>query len=341
MAFRDWLLGLFGRRGRVESESGTGKGQKTHVIILDGTRSSLADGFETNAGLTYKLLCEVADPSNLHLHYEAGIQWRHWKTTRYVVTGKGINRQIERAYAALAKEYAVNDRIILIGYSRGAFAVRSLAGVIDRVGLLRSEETTEPRVAEAYRHYRKGEDDAALRQFHDQYCHPDVRIDAVAVWDTVKALGWRFPILWRFTDAEQSFHNDQLGSHVLHGFQALALDERRLAFRPLVWRTPEGWNGHVEQVWFRGVHSDIGGQIGPSLQSRPLSNIPLVWMLTKLEDCGVVFPANWKDRFEQDVHAPSVGAWRGWGKLFVLRRKRVVGQDTSERIHPTVLEFQR
>ena len=117
---------------------------------------------------------------------------------------------------------------------------------------------------------------------------------------------------------------------------ALALNETRQAYEPVMWRTNDGWSGNVEQVWFRGTHGDVGGQIAGQEAVRPLSNIPLVWMLERAEACGLTLPPNWRARFPMDVTAPSIGNWRGWGKLFLLRRKRVVGTDPSERLHDSV-----
>ena len=134
MQLRDWFFGLFGRRPRTEDEGLRTKGPATHIIILDGTMSSLVPEQETNAGLTYKLLLEAGRRANLTLHYEAGIQWRYWRNMWDVMTGRGINRQIARAYGVLASRYRPGDRIVLIGYSRGAYAVRSLAGAVDLIG---------------------------------------------------------------------------------------------------------------------------------------------------------------------------------------------------------------
>ena len=125
-----------------------------HVVLLDGTMSTLAEGEETNVGLIYKLLEEVARSGRLSLYYEAGTQWSDWSKTLDVIEGRGINRRIRRAYGWLATRYRPGDRIFLIGYSRGAFAVRSLAGVIDRVGLLRQDEAIERLVQQAFRHYQ-------------------------------------------------------------------------------------------------------------------------------------------------------------------------------------------
>ncbi|MEL7094839.1 MAG: DUF2235 domain-containing protein, partial [Pseudomonadota bacterium] len=95
----------------------------SHVIILDGTMSSMVNGCETNAGLAYKLL-KYAAASDTTLYYEPGLQWQNWRHTRDIITGRGINRQIKRAYGVLASRYRPGDKIILMGFSRGAYAVR-------------------------------------------------------------------------------------------------------------------------------------------------------------------------------------------------------------------------
>lgn len=311
------------------------RGQVDHVIILDGTMSSLEPGWQTNAGLVFGLLSENGRSRGTTLYYEPGVQWEDWRHLAAVAQGRGINRQIRRAYGFLASHYRPGDRIFLIGYSRGAYAVRSLAGVIDRLGLLRQDCAIERNVRLAYRHYRRDPDHPVARAFARRFCHPDVQIEMVGVWDTVKALGVRLPLLWMLTEGRNSFHNHQLGRSIRHGFQALALDENRVAFAPILWECPPDWQGNVEQVWFRGAHADVGGQVGRQPSARPLANIPLVWMLERLEACGLTFPAGWRARFPCDPAAPMVGTWRGWGALFLLRRKRRAGLDRSERLHAT------
>ncbi|MEJ6403504.1 DUF2235 domain-containing protein [Yoonia sp. 2307UL14-13] len=336
MPLRDWFFGLFGREARTEESGVRHRGKATHVVILDGTMSSLETGLETNAGITFKLLTEASRTANLTVYYEAGIQWRDWSGTWSVMTGKGINRQIKRAYGVLASRYRPGDEIILIGYSRGAYAVRSLAGVIDIIGLVKADCATVRAVRQAYRHYRTGARSPVARTFRELYCHPDVQIEAVAIWDTVKALGLRLPILWRWAEADHHFHNHALGGHVRNGFHALAIDERREAYAPVLWTCPPGWNGHVEQVWFKGNHADVGGQLNNRIRCRPLSNIPLVWVLERLEMCQLPLPADWRARFPQDAAAPSVGNWAGWSKIFLSRRKRIIGRDRSESVHESV-----
>jgi uncharacterized protein (DUF2235 family) len=312
-----------------------GRGPTDHVIILDGTLSTLDQGQETNAGLTFRLLDEARKGNRLSLYYEPGLQWQGWRHVLDVAAGRGINRQIRRAYGFLASRYRPGDRIFLFGYSRGAYAVRSLAGLIDRMGLIRREEATERAILLLYRHYQTSPDSPAARRVVRRLCHPGVAIEMVGVWDTVKALGLQLPVLWKFTEVPHRFHNHHLGRSIRHGFHALALDETRTVFEPVLWDSVPGWDGHVEQVWFRGAHGDVGGQIGGFHPARPLANIPLVWMLERAEGCGLPLPEGWRARLPCDATAPMVGTWMAWGKLFLRRRRRVVGQDPSERLHPT------
>lgn len=331
----DWLAHRFGRN-RAPVSQPRGRGPMAHVVILDGTMSSLEPGQETNAGIAYRLLS--AFPGVQSVYYEPGIQWQNWRRTHDVMMGRGINRQIRRAYGWLASRYRPGDRIYLMGYSRGAFAVRSLAGVIDMVGLLKADHAVERKIRDVYRYYELEADSEAAKVFVNAYCHGRVEIEMIGVWDTVKALGLRLPLVWKLTEASHAFHNHQLSTIVKNGYHALALDETRRVYDPVLWRVSEDWHdwdGRVEQVWFRGTHGDIGGQLSGFEQARPLANIPLVWMLSRAEACGLQLPDGWQDRFPCDVMAPSVGLWRGFSKLFWLRRPRVVCADRSERIHHT------
>ena len=336
MSFRDRIKGLLGffRRTERHVQQHT-RDRIDHVVLLDGTMSTLDEGDETNVGLVYKLLDEASASQHIGIFYEAGNQWSDWSKTLDIIEGRGINRQIQRVYGWLASRYRPGDRIFLIGYSRGAYAVRSLAGVIDMVGLLRADFATERMVREAYRHYQFDTDPDTAADFRAAYCHHDVPIEMIGVFDTVKSLGFRAPFVWKWEEVKHSFHNHSLGPNVRHGFHALALDENREAFTPVLWECPPGHSGVVEQVWFRGSHGDVGGQLSGFDPARPLSNIPLVWMLDKLERCDLPLPHGWKERFQTDPDARSVGTLRGWGKYFLARKKRVIGRDPSESLHPT------
>ncbi|PVA09376.1 hypothetical protein DC366_14435 [Pelagivirga sediminicola] len=345
MSWRNWVKRIYslvlpgfgrdlrrGHKGAVDP-----RGPVTHVLILDGTMSSLVPGDESNAGLVYRLLSEVRG-ARMSLYYEAGLQWQDWRGTISVMMGRGINRQIRRAYGYLSSRYRPGDRIYLLGYSRGAYAVRSLAGAIDMVGLLRGEHATERNVRLAWRHYQSGPERPVARAFHNAYCHEAVPIEMVGVWDTVKALGLRLPILWRWSAPSHAFHSHQLGRTVRRGYHALALDETRIAYRPVLWQTGPETAADVQQVWFRGTHADIGGHLSGFDAARPLANIPLVWMLERGEAAGLTLPQDWRARYPCDASAPSVGTWGGWGKIFLARGRRTIGRDPSERVHETAYE---
>jgi uncharacterized protein (DUF2235 family) len=255
-----------------------------------------------------------------------------------IASGWGINDLIRAAYGQLSTKYRPGDQIYLFGFSRGAYAVRSLAGMIGGLGLLRQRAATERQIKFAFRLYERGQADEITRQFCYACCHVGTEIEMIGVWDTVKALGLPFPLLTYLAPMATEFHNDRIGRPVKFGYQALAMDENRQAFRPELWQAEDNWPGHMQQVWFRGAHSDIGGQIWPYEQARPLSNIPLVWMLERIERCGLRLPADWQARFPCDVEAPMVGTTRGIARLFWHRKKRTIGRFANEYIHASVLQ---
>lgn len=327
-----WLTGAL--RLRRQSQKSTARAPQTHVIILDGTMSSLEEGFETNAGRTYKLLCET-EPE-ISLYYEAGLQWRGLRSAPDVMIGRGINRQIRRAYGFLASRYRKGDTIFLIGYSRGAFAVRSLAGVIDRVGLLKAEHAEERNIRSIYRMYQSKMTSESEQKFARAHCHDEAPIEMIGVWDTVKALGIGLPILWRWSAPKHDFHNHELGASIRHGFHALARDETRNSYAPVLWDCPQDWHDRIEQVWFAGTHGDVGGQLLGFEAARPLANIPLVWMIERMESCGLTLPNGWRARFDLDPSAPSASSWRGFGRLLLSRKRREIACGACERLHHSV-----
>ena len=211
------LVGFFRRTERTVQQHT--REAVDHVVLLDGTMSTLEPGDETNVGLIYKLLDEAAQSQRIGLFYEAGNQWSDWSKTLDIIEGRGINRQIRRVYGWLATRYRPGDRIFLIGYSRGAYAVRSLAGVIQEVGLLRPDQATERMVDLAYRHYQVGSDAEVRQEFFEAYCHETVPIEMIGCFDTVKALGFRAPFVWKWAEVKHAFHSHHLGPDVKHGFQ--------------------------------------------------------------------------------------------------------------------------
>ena len=303
--------------------------------------SSLRRGCETNIGLTYRLLMEQSSTAHQTVYYEPGIQWRGLSRMHEVMAGIGLNRQIKRAYLFLARNYQPGDQIVLMGYSRGAYAVRSLAGLIDKMGLLRAAQITPDTLDRIYEMYRCAPRSLGARALRLSRCHEKVTISFLGVYDTVAALGLRWPLLWRLFPPPHPYHSHGLGPATKIARHALALHETRDTYKPVMWDTTheQASSGTVEQLWFRGTHGDVGGQLDGQVASRPLANVPLVWMLEQAEAAGLSLPYHWRARYLTDANAPSIGTMRGFGKLFLLRHRRRVGADPSEVIHPTAKGF--
>lgn len=308
-----------------------------HVVLIDGTFASLADGRRSSIGRIHNLLRGNLGPlprGPVRTYYAAGQQWDRWQTLPELAMGRALETRILEAYGWLANGWRPGDPVFLFGYSRGAFAVRSLAGMIGRIGLLRADCATERNTRLAWRLYREGGLPQTLAAFRRR-CHPRMPIRAIGCFDTVAALGLRLPLLWMVTEPMFRFHDAHLGEGVENGFHALALDETRAAFAPLLW-DDDGPGGRVRQMWFRGAHPDIGGQLRGLEFARPLANIPLVWMLEQAGSVGLPLPRGWQDHFPCDPTAPSIGSWRQWGKAFLARAPRLAGVNANEELHPTV-----
>lgn len=305
------------------------------VFIADGTFSSLAPGRESNAGLLLGLLAARGPRADQLYSYDPGIQGQGLMKWFNAATGMGINLTICAGYAFLASRYRPGDRIFLFGYSRGAYAVRSLAGMLDGIGLLRAERATHRNVRTAFRLYERGAEAGA---FARDRCHPAVKIEMLGVWDTVKALGLPYPILSRLAGMASEFHDHALGGHIRHGYHAMAIDEDRTAFAPLLWERSPGWQGRLEQAWFPGCHGDVGGELRGRDEARPLANIPLTWMLRRAARHGLILPEGWESRFPEDAAAPSVGNRSGINRLFLLRAPRVTGTGDGEVLHLSIRE---
>lgn len=311
---------------------------RTHVFLIDGTLSRLHDGHESNIGQIYKLIASLGPNARQTVGYDPGVQGTGWGKWLTVAAGTTINHSIEAGYATLCSRYVEGDRIILFGYSRGAYAIRSLAGFIGRIGLLRRRHATQRRVRRAFRYYQSPMPNPHARRFSERYCRLDVPIRFVGVFDTVSALGIPYPFLSHLAPMATDFHDHHLGPTVFHACHALALDETRTAYAPVLWQRNGTGPNRLEQVWFAGAHADVGGQVGAVPAARPLANIPLVWMLDRAEACGLLLPENWKERFPMDPAAPAIGAWRRNARYFVSRAPRIAGLGPSESEHPSVQE---
>jgi uncharacterized protein (DUF2235 family) len=260
------------------------------VVCCDGTWNTPDEHHGPAAKPTNvaKLALSVAVGSDQLFFYEPGVGTSPDERIAGGAFGLGLSQNIRNAYQFLADTYRDGDRIFLFGFSRGAYTARSLAGLIHNCGILRHEH--RDRVDEAFAFYRDRTSHTrpsalASQIFRREYAHAQDTIHFIGVWDTVGALGipddlpgWKefgcdvvdWQELW-------GFHDTQLGPHVTCARHALAIDEQRLPFKPTLWTAinPDAKNQSVKQVWFAGVHTEVGGGAADS----SLSDIALLWML--------------------------------------------------------------
>lgn len=204
--------------------------------------------------------------------------------------GFGLSRNIRQGYQFLIDKYEDGDEIYLLGFSRGAYTARSLSGLIRKIGLLRKEQAPaadpdeNPIVVEGYNLYRDRDetpDSDSAKEFRTKHSPRAVKIKFLGVWDTVGSVGVPVDFLDMLNDRYE-FHDVKLSSIIENAFHAMAIDEHRKIFHATLWDSEPKQNQKVEQVWFVGAHSDVGGG-----SNRPsLSDVALRWMQDKAEWVG-------------------------------------------------------
>ncbi|POY36335.1 hypothetical protein C3K47_11345 [Solitalea longa] len=334
---------------------------KRIIICCDGTWNKPGD-YPTNVQRIFEGILPEAticvDGKETRIpqlaYYVKGVGTSGW-FDRWIggITGKGIDENIMDAYKFLIGNYSPGDELYLFGFSRGAYTVRSLAGMVRNCGILKPQKFNL--FSDAYLLYRarsnnqfninkiKSEELKALILKYSQKLkaenkkeilfHPDsgfmalfkrrnsicfdkltkefnIPIKFIGVWDTVGALGIPTQFALFSKNKKYRFHDVQLSSYIENAYHALAVDERRTNFKPTLWETSKKniKNGEkkqtLEQVWFPGVHSDIGG----GYKTKGLSFIALLWMIDKAKKTGLEFSpvylrwinkvANCADHFE-------------------------------------------
>ena len=246
--------------------------------------------------------------------------------------GGGLEKNIEDAYRFLMHNYDDGDQIFLFGFSRGAYAVRSAAGMIRNCGILRKTNAHE--FPKAYKLYRRKDAHPSSEEslsFRTSFAR-EVRIEFIGVWDTVGALGIPVRGLRSLRKGRYEFHDVELSKYVKHGYHALAIDEGRGPFKPSLWAAKENPGQTVEQVWFAGVHSDVGG----GYASSGLSDEAFMWMKEKAAACGLAFDEESIDRFIRPdafgrVHNSKVGIYK-YTPGFT--RPLGSGSGTNQAVHP-------
>lgn len=203
--------------------------------------------------------------------------------------GADLFQKIKNGYAAVASQFQPDDEIFLFGFSRGAYTVRSLAGMIAICGLPTLFQIDSRCVDIAFEAYRNAaQREQLLQDLMQQYAMNNAKIRLLGVWDTVGSLG--IPAIFGGVDPIQyGFLSTDLHPDILNAVQTIAIDEQRMQFQPTLWTTSSSPDQTVIQVWFTGVHCDVGGGYPPDENGARLANITLRWMVQYAERIGLTF----------------------------------------------------
>ena len=272
---------------------------KRIVICCDGTwnkpgNTDMGILVKTNVLKLYEALLPTgSDGIQQVKYYGQGVGTKYSISDLFYggIAGKGIDVQIKNAYKFIIWNFEPGDELYLFGFSRGAYTARSLIGLIRNCGILLPQYLQL--VDEAYSLYRDRNsvthpDSDLMVAFKNKYTVIS-RIKFVGVWDTVGALGIPLKLLTWF-NKEYQFHDVKLSRDVDFAYHAVALDEKRALFQPTLWELSrsarkEMVNQEIEQVWFPGVHSNVGGGYADS----GLSDISLEWMIKKAQATNLDF----------------------------------------------------
>lgn len=306
---------------------------KNIVICCDGTSNDFGD---RNSNVVKLFSVLKKEHGEQIVYYDPGVGTPSTydsfnpitKKLKYIFGqsfGYGLSENIMEAYQFLMKNYEEGDKVFLFGFSRGAYTVRAIAGLIDTCGLL--HDHSENLIPEAMRIYfdrtkKKIADD--FKKIFSRSCP----IHFLGLWDTVSSVGWVYnPVTLQATANNPSVKN------VRH---AIAIDERRAFFRQNLWGSKHKDQQDVKQVWFAGVHSDVGGSY--PLEDSALSNITLEWMTVEARGKGIIVEdldlarsivQQIKEPQTKDQNKSLAGGWyiaEIWPKIVRVKKKRANGE---------------
>jgi len=292
---------------------------KNIIICSDGTGNSAIKGRGTNVFKIFEAIDLNGHRSNPALDpqvafYDDGVGTETCLPLKLLggAFGFGLAKNVRNLYTDLVRVYDPGDRIYLFGFSRGAFTVRTLAGLIAKCGVLDrgkllTTDAMRAAVGKAYTTYRRSyrtwlgqliqwilvrlrlrrPDLDAMQDFKQAHSLAgDVRMRFLGVWDTVDAVGGPFhtsdiinAVFHRF-----KFPDRRLSDLVDGAAQALSIDEARAAFQPVLWEA----KSNIQQVWFAGVHSNVGG----GYPKQGMSLVTLDWMMQQARGRDLRFLAD-------------------------------------------------
>jgi uncharacterized protein (DUF2235 family) len=318
----------------MDADGGERKMKKL-IVCCDGTWQKLSSPYPTNVVKIAIAANQRDKDGNFQVvYYDEGVGTELHNKFLGGMFGVGLDLNIIQAYRFLCLNYYEGDEIFLIGFSRGAYTVRSLAGFIYKCGLLKREHLRlTPEAFDLYRDrdaktHPEKELARNFRAAHSQ----EVTITALCCWDAVGSLGIpdKIPVLSKFINKNYKFHDVKLSRIIKNAFHAVALDEHRKVFN---W-TPmhvskQAQNLTLKQMLFVGDHGCIGG--GDELK-KPLSDIALEWMMDQVRPLGLSLDeTKIPDKITRDPFAPFDNKIRGFFRLTGrINRKTEGGFDNLD-----------
>jgi uncharacterized protein (DUF2235 family) len=310
------------------------------VVFLDGTGNRFS---HRPTNVLHILRSLKHDPAQVLTYYDQGVGTFGLKETLFewekvpsrvfgLAFGWGLERIIAGAYQFLAGNYEDGDEIYIFGFSRGAYAARALAALVRAVGLLPVHQVNLFDYAWAMllsRDRQSNKPDFHLQaEFKSTFGRP-IRIRFLGLFDTVKSVGWIYdPVSIPYTT------NNNIVDFVRH---AVSIDERRCFFRQNLWSPEHSDKTDLKEVWFAGVHSDIGGGYPP--EEARLARVARRWMMGEALSSGLNFDPNRSieelgpagevaDDCIAAMHDSMTGAWN-----FAEWAPRLVWSGADEKRH--------
>jgi uncharacterized protein (DUF2235 family) len=302
---------------------------KRIVFCADGTWDAPVSN--TNVYRLYKALTVTADQVT---YYDDGIGSEATGIARVLAGafGQGLFQKIQDGYTKIAHVYEPGDQVFLFGFSRGAYTARCLGGMVATCGLP-TGSFTDSTVTQAFAAYRDRANRPALLAALAPSSLANVAIQMVGVWDTVGALG--IPAIFGGIDeAAYGFLDTGLHPDVKNAYHALAIDEQRAQFPATLWSSSPAPGQNIQQVWFSGCHSDVGGgtpQGGPVDGGTRLCDITLGWMIAQAKAQGLTFDpvaiAPYANAFPAKYALDAIN--QSWNPVFGPPRPRTIPANSS------------
>ena len=295
-----------------------------YILCFDGTENEL-DGTASNV---LKLARFLKKSNTQIVFYDPGVGtlatgvMRKVKEKFQSATGHGLQQNLLDGYTFLMENYRAGGKVYLFGFSRGAYTARALAGFIYRVGLLKKQhKNLLPYALDAY----NNKDFKVMSQLRGNFSN-DCSSHFIGVWDTVGSL---IRIASKY-----EYYDTSLNPDTEYGYHAVSIDEKRKRFPVTLWNlNNRSRNQTIEQIWFAGVHSDVGG----GYKEAGLSDITLQWMINKASMQGLQF-INMKGLINPDA----------FGQIHDERKKKLHWRlsrpvdrpmpDDAKQVHPTVYQ---